>query len=149
MSPAFCGSVCHKPCKNMLNKLNKGNNAQRLKHKSPCFGTDRTAVTEKQSICATAADQLVSDDLSTAGSWEANVKCSLLSISLKDFPASRLVWLINCFYLLVKVSSHLAPPHFLHCVSLRRAGACRAAVATYLNCAPSLVSCGRTVLLID
>lgn len=45
---------------------------------------------EKLSICAAARDQLVSNDLTTAGSWEANVKRSLLSISLKDFPASDL-----------------------------------------------------------
>lgn len=42
------------------------------------------------SIRAAAGDPLVSDDLTTAGSWAANVKRSLLSISLKDFPTSDL-----------------------------------------------------------
>lgn len=68
-----------------------------LRHCASCCltpalgGTERNAVTEKWSICAAAAgDQLVSDDLTTAGSWEANVKRPLLSISLKDFPTSDL-----------------------------------------------------------
>lgn len=53
--------------------------------------TRKTAVTRKCSITAAAAeDQLVSCDLTKAGSWEANVKHSLLSISLKDSPASDL-----------------------------------------------------------
>lgn len=54
--------------------------------------TRKAAVTRKCSITAAAAaeDQPVSCDLTKAGSWEANVKHSLLSISLKDSPASDL-----------------------------------------------------------
>lgn len=67
-----------------------------LRHCASCCltpalgGTERTAVAEKCICAAAAGDQLVSDDLTTAGSWEANVKRSLLSISLKDFPTSDL-----------------------------------------------------------
>lgn len=45
-------------------------------------GTERTEVKEQWSISAAAGDQLVRDDLTTAGSWEANVKRSLLPMAL-------------------------------------------------------------------
>lgn len=89
-----------------------------MRRSASCCGTHLLRAARRQNrsardtecFSAAAGDQLVSHDVTTAGSWEANVKCLLIHIPEGFFSRLRLVWPISCCHELVKVSSYLAPP---------------------------------------